>query len=254
MNKIYPILLCIFFNSILSAEMVKVPSGSYKPFLKESIDIASKPVWVKSFYLDKYPVTRKEYLEFIQNHKKWQKKDASSLFVDDGYLGDWKSSDIAGIGNVNSPVTQISWFAAKSFCEWKGKRLPFESEWEYAASFPATGKSSKDVDKKIMDWYGEKKPEELPSIGGYSNRLGIFDLHGLIWEWVYDFNTSSVTGDSRQDTDIENTLFCGGGSLKADDFRNYAAYMRFGYRAGLKGWYTAKYLGFRCASDKVIKN
>ena len=75
-------------------------------------------------------------------------------------------------------------------------------------------------------------------------------MHGLIWEWVYDFNNSSVTGDSRQDTDIENGLFCGAGALKASDFSNYSAYMRYGHRAGLKGWYTGKYLGFRCANNE----
>ncbi len=79
---------------------------------------------------------------------------------------------------------------------------------------------------------------------------GVHDLHGLIWEWVDDFNSSTVTGDSRADTDTESNLFCGATSLSGSDLRNYATYMRYGMRSSLKGNYTGNNLGFRCARDK----
>jgi formylglycine-generating enzyme len=241
--------LCIFGITVplLSSEMVKVPAGVYKPFIKVDAESATKPIPVKSFFLDKYPVTKKDYLDFINKNPKWKKENTPQIFADEGYLDDWKLQSEKKI--PDSPVTYISWFSAKAYCETQGKRLPIASEWEYAAFIPPTGGNSKAVDNEIMRWYGEKKPDSLPSVGRYKNSLGIYDLHGLIWEWVYDFNSASVTGDSRADSDLESSLFCGAGALKANDFSNYAAYMRFGYRAGLKGWYTGKYLGFRCAKD-----
>ena len=239
--------LCGLTVPLLSSEMVKVPAGFYKPFIKVDEKQATKPIPVKSFYLDKFPVTKKDYSEFIQKNPKWKKENTPQIFADDGYLEDWKVKKEEFL--QESPVTYISWFSAKAYCDSHGKRLPNAYEWEYAAFIPPTGGNIQTVDKEIMRWYGEKKPDHLPSIGRYKNALGIYDLHGLIWEWVYDFNSASVTGDSRADSDLESSLFCGAGALKANDFSNYAAYMRFGYRAGLKGWYTGKYLGFRCAKD-----
>ncbi|MCG6139779.1 formylglycine-generating enzyme family protein [Leptospira mtsangambouensis] len=252
MNRFF-VFLILFLTISLSAEMVKIPRGSLKPFLKESESRLGDKVIVKGFYLDEYPVTKKEYFEFIEANPEWKKGKVSHLFADGGYLGDWKEK-VPANRDSNSPVTYVSWFSANAYCNWKGKRLPTESEWEYVASIPPTGKNKKAVESVILGWYGEQKPEFLPSVGKYKNGLGVYDQHGMIWEWVFDFNNTSVTGDSRQDTDLESNLFCGGGSLKANDFSNYASYMRYGYRAGLKGWYTAKYLGFRCASDIKIKD
>ncbi|MCG6158629.1 formylglycine-generating enzyme family protein [Leptospira bandrabouensis] len=245
--------ICFFLSFSLSAEMVKIPAGNWRPFLKETNFKLGETIKVKSFYLDEYPVTQKDYFEFIEANLQWKKGKVSSLFADGGYLGDWKGKS-PDSRTANSPVTYVSWFSANAYCQWKGKRLPLESEWEYVASFPPPGKNKKDMESIILGWYGEQKPEFLPSVGKYKNRLGIYDQHGMIWEWVFDFNNTSVTGDSRQDSDLESSLFCGGGSLKANDFSNYASYMRYGYRAGLKGWYTAKYLGFRCASNVNIKD
>lgn len=243
-------LILFYFCFELQADMVDIPSGSYKLFFKENLNQENKSISIHSFYLDKKLVTKLEYLEFLNVNPKWKKEKVSKLFADAGYLSDWKSSENSKIEftNPDSPVTNVSWFAAKAYCEWKNKRLPKESEWEYAANFNYPDKGS--AEKIIMNWYAEKKPEILPPVGQFKNSLGVYDLHGLVWEWVYDFNNTSVTGDSRQDSDLEKNLFCGGGAIRASNFNNYATFMRYGYRAGLKGWYTAKYLGFRCAKDK----
>lgn len=237
-------LLSIFFNA--RAEMVIIPAGFYKPFIKTDSSVKIKPIPVKSFLLDKYPVTNSDYLRFVESNPNWAKGKVPKIFSDEGYLERLdKSKDV----NMKAPVVSVSWFSAKAYCAFFGKRLPNTIEWEYAAYIPPTGGNNKTVDEEIMKWYAEKKPDRIPPIGRYRNSLGVYDMHGLIWEWVYDFNSSSVTGDSRADSDLESSLFCGAGALKATDFSNYAAYMRFGYRAGLKGWYTTRYLGFRCAKD-----
>lgn len=236
----------------LQSEMIKIPSGKWKPFLKDGSSLPNAQVKLNGFYMDEYPVTKQEFYEFTIHHPEWRKGKPSSLFVDAGYLADWQNGKPKE-SDMMTPVTYISWFSAEAYCESKGKRLPTEVEWEYVGSIPPQGKNQKAIEAVILKWYGEPRPDVLPKVGLYKNKLGVYDQHGMIWEWVYDFNNTSVTGDSRQDSDIESSLFCGGGSLKANDFSNYASYMRFGYRAGLKGWYTAKYLGFRCVADQNKK-
>jgi formylglycine-generating enzyme required for sulfatase activity len=72
-------------------------------------------------------------------------------------------------------------------------------------------------------------------------------MHGLVWEWVEDFNSAMVTGESRADSGIERDLFCGSGAASASDFRDYAAFMRYAFRSSLDAKYAVSNLGFRCA-------
>lgn len=72
------------------------------------------------------------------------------------------------------------------------------------------------------------------------------DLHGLIWEWVEDFNTIFVTGESREDSSFNKNMSCGAGAMSGADKENYAAFMRFAFRSSLKGKSSAWNLGFRC--------
>ncbi|HRG49345.1 MAG TPA: SUMF1/EgtB/PvdO family nonheme iron enzyme, partial [Leptospiraceae bacterium] len=126
--------ISLFAFPLLSSELVKVPAGVYKPFIKVEAESATKPIPVKSFYLDKYPVTKKDYSEFISKNPKWKKENTPQIFADEGYLDDWKTKKENFI--LDSPVTYISWFSAKAYCESQGKRLPNAYEWEYAAFIP----------------------------------------------------------------------------------------------------------------------
>ena len=69
--------------------------------------------------IDKYPVTKKEYLNFIKNNPKWQKDKIPSVFADDSYLSDWSSSLSIDTKKYNEPVTYVSWFSAKAYCNSK---------------------------------------------------------------------------------------------------------------------------------------
>jgi formylglycine-generating enzyme required for sulfatase activity len=74
---------------------------------------------------------------------------------------------------------------------------------------------------------------------------GISDLHGLVWEWTLDFNSSLVTGESRGDGSLERSLYCGSGAAGAADFEDYAALMRYAFRSSLEARYAVGNLGFR---------
>ena len=89
------------------------------------------------------------------------------------------------------------------------------------------------------------------SFGQTVGQRGIprYTATGLVWEWVDDFNTAMVTGESRADTGLERDLFCGAGAAGAKDSSDYAAFMRSALRSSLQANNTTTSLGFRCAQS-----
>lgn len=229
------------------SEMVKISEGEYTPFFR---DENVKKVKVNSFMIDKYPVSNGEFLEFVKANPEWQRSNVKKIFADQYYLKQWKGDVDFGNQLAAAPVTNVSWFAARAYAEWKGKRLPSEAEWEFIAR---AGKNSingtKENTKVILDWYSTTSSKLKERGKNEPNYFGVFDIHGLIWEWVDDFNTTIVTGESRGNTGLERNLFCGSGSQRSIDPENYAAFLRFAFRSSLKANYTVANLGFRCAKD-----
>ena len=232
--------------------MALLPDGLYRPLFRSEKDAKELPV--KSFVLDLHPVTNAEFLEFVRANPRWRRAEVKRLFADENYLKHWAGDlELAAAVTTNTPVTWVSWFAAKSFAQWAGKRLPTTAEWEYAAAASPTrpdGANDPEFRKQLAAWHSSPAPERLPPVGtGRANYFGVHDLHGLVWEWVADFNAAMVTGDARGDSGLERQLFCGSGSQGAKDVSDYAAFMRFGFRSSLKADYTVHNLGFRCAKD-----
>jgi len=221
------------------AEMISIPSGVYTNLFKNegAVDVAA-------FELDRYPVTNGEYLEFVREHPEWQRSVIKRVFADASYLSHWAGDLEPGLNAPSqSPVVQVSWFAARAFARANGKRLPTMAEWELAARADESNNVT-----RILSWYGKPVRGPLSSVGStFQNAAGIWDMHGLIWEWVEDFNTALVTGESRADVGLERDLFCGSGALGASSFEDYAAFMRYAFRSSLKADYTVPNLGFRCA-------
>ncbi len=220
-----------------------ISAGSFRPFdLKKE----QKAVRIRQFYLDTYPVTVADFAAFVQKHPDWKKENVPAIKADSGYF---KGVDLTRPPR-NAVMTQVSWYAARAYCRAEGKRLPTLYEWEYVATYNKWD-AKPEINSGILAWFG--KPNDMSQSGiigsGLVSPQGVHDLHGLIWEWVDDFNSSTVTGDSRADTDSESNLFCGATALSGSDLRNYATYMRYGMRSSLKGNYTGHNLGFRCAKD-----
>jgi len=231
--------------------MAPVPGGGYRPLFRGEKD--AKEIAVAPFLLDERPVTNGEFLTFVRANPKWRRSQVKRLFADERYLAHWGGDLDLGKADAAQPVTHVSWFAAKSFAAWRGKRLPTTAEWEFAAGSGFTnadGAQDAEFQKAIARWYATPSPDVLPAAGsGRANVFGIRDLHGLVWEWTSDFNSAIVTGDARGDTGLERSLFCGAGSLGAKDTANFPAFMRFGMRSSLKASYSVQNLGFRCAKD-----
>ena len=241
--------------------MVRVPAGSYLPlYADRSVDsqgqnpavprTVMRRVAVPAFDMDKHAVTNGEFLEFLRTHPEWQRSRVSRLFADTSYLRHWQGDLELGVqAPADSPVVNVSWFAARAYLKAVGKQLPTVDQWEYAAAANETRRdASRDPAflERIRQWYGHPTATPLPAVGStFRNVYGVYDLHGLVWEWTLDFNSSLVTGESRSDSALERSLFCGSDAVRASDFEDYGAFMRYAFRSSVEAQYAVANLGFR---------
>lgn len=229
--------------------MALIKGGSYIPLYGTD----SAVVKVKDFYLDIYQVTNRDYIEFLRENPKWRKSQIIGLYADESYLSHFNTDLTINVGELlDGPVTNVSWFAAKKYCECQGKRLATIDEWEYVANADQDTKDARvkeNYNKFILSWY-EKPNAYNQKVGStFKNYWGVWDMHGLAWEWTQDFNSVLISGESRSDLEGSNDLFCGGAAVGAKDLMNYAAFMRYAFRGSVKAKYSIRNLGFRCAKS-----
>ncbi|MFM6930225.1 MAG: formylglycine-generating enzyme family protein [Bdellovibrio sp.] len=246
---LFIITLGMFLSAITvhADEMILIPAGSFK--MPALLDKTERKV--SSFYLDPHPVTNAQFAEFLKQNPQWQKSKIKRIFSDKNYLEYWRADlDYGDSSFAQAPVVRVSWYAARAYCDSLGKRLPTVNEWEYVGQLPF--KDKKDLKSVILEWYGKSAEWPLPAVKRTHapNVQGVYDMHGLIWEWVEDFNDSIMTGESRADVALDRNLFCGGGAASAADPGDYAAFMRYAFRGSLQAKYTVQNLGFRCANER----
>ena len=241
--------------------MVIVPAGRYQPLFRrpQADSIAARTarpaprVAVRAFRMAPHAVTNAEYLAFVREHAEWRRSRARKLFVDEGYLRHWRGDlDIGDSALAESPVVNVSWFAARAYCAAHGHRLPTVDQWEYvAAASEQKTDATRDAafQDRLRSWYSRPTPGRLPHVGStYRDVYGIWDMHGLVWEWTDDFSSALVSGESRADAALDRSLYCGSGAANAADFRDYAAFMRYAFRSSLSARYCVADLGFREAA------
>jgi len=140
---------------------------------------------IRSFYIDKYPVTNAEFKKFL---------DATHYHPNDdhNFLRDWKNGSYPD-GWGNKPVTWVSLEDARAYSAWAGKRLPHEWEWQYAAQ---------GTDGRTYPWGNEWDAAALPApdkrrqmreptnVDAYpkgASPFGVMDLVGNVWQWTDEF-------------------------------------------------------------------
>jgi len=232
------------------AGMVMIPGGEYTPLFTKD----AKPRSVSSFFLDVEAVTNAQFLQFVRANPQWRRSQVAEVFADSGYLRQWTGDLDPGVNAPpEAPVVNVSWFAARAYFKAMGKRLPTTDEWEFAALASATqADASRDADftQKILAWYSQTTPSMLPSVHeAEANFHGVRGLHGLVWEWVIDFNNAMSVGEGRDRNDFDRDFFCGAGALGSANPNSYAAFMRFAFRSSLQGSYCVANLGFRGAKS-----
>lgn len=110
------------------------------------------------------------------------------------------------------------------------------------------GSQESGYNQRILDWYASANVNTTIGLTP-GNFWGVKDLHGLNWEWVEDFNSNLITGESRADASINTNLYCAAASTDAADPSDYAAFMRYGFRSSLQARFAISNLGFRCAKN-----
>jgi sulfatase modifying factor 1 len=231
-------------------EMVPINGGAYLPLYGIA---GEKKIVVWDFYMDVKPVTHQEFLRFVKENPHWQRNQVKKLFTDDRYLNNWQDEVTIPENLKDKPVNNVSWFAAKAYCECLGKRLPTVDEWEYAAmadQVKIDARRDSLYNLQILRSYERPKTHLLAVGQGPKNYWGVQDMHGLVWEWTRDFNSIILTGESRNNGNTDKGLFCASGAVGANDLMNYAAFMRYALRSSLKANFALTTLGFRCVKDK----
>ena len=233
------------------ADYVDVPGARFVSVLPQGpVATVSAPVDVQPFAMRIAPVTVAEYLAFLGAHPEWRRGEAPSVLADARYLLQWQSPTTPGAAlRSDAPVTEVSWFAARAFCEEEGGRLPTWLEWEYAASADRTRADARRDPawaRRILSWYEKPGGGALAAVGGEANVWGVRDLHGLVWEWVDDFNALFIAGDSRTQGDPDTLKFCGAGAINIIDRDSYAVLMRIALLSSLNAADSTSSLGFRC--------
>jgi len=246
----WPALLVCSASVWAAGDYVAVPGGRFESALPQGpVSSISTPVAIAPFQLRAEPVTNAEFLAFVRSHSDWQRGRTPALFADARYLLDWKAPLQPGAADA-APVVNVSWFAARAFCESEGARLPTWLEWEYAAAADETRQDARRDPRwrqRILSWYARPGNTPLAAVGGAANRFGVQDLHGLVWEWVDDFNALFIAGDSRTQGDPDLLKFCGAGAISVIDRDSYAVLMRIALLSSLAAADSTGNLGFRCA-------
>jgi iron(II)-dependent oxidoreductase len=160
------------------------------------------PVLIRTFYMADTEVPNRVYKAFLDSNPEWRKSNLDSLLaqgrVTADYLASWQE-DTYPSGASELPVTGVSFFAAQAFCSWLGERLPgglggyvarlpYESEWEWAARGGPVGKPYPLGDKSTGDVFfssGASGPERAGS--SPANGYGLRDMAGNVWEWCLDW-------------------------------------------------------------------
>lgn len=251
----------------LEGDMVQIPAGNFifgtneqdtegealalgipKPWYVD--EGPQQKIFLKSFYIDRYETTNRRYKAYV---------DAVGAVAP----RDWKNNKYPE-DKADYPVVWVNWYDATNFCEWAGKRLPSEKQWE---------KTARGENGNQYPWGNEFHREyaNLPEKPGSKNTivkvgsfpkgatpLGIYDLAGNAWEWTDD--DYAPYKDSTYKSPNYGTGFKVIRGVSGSDIGHFpgSAYFlvlqkfaRSGFRQFVNPDEGSLDVGFRCVSDEI---
>ena len=249
------------FLTSTGSRMIYIPGGAFRignDASEENDEKPSRLVQIDAFYIDETEVTNAAYAQCVAAGA-CPRPDRAGATYHPAYYGDPAYDDY--------PVINVSWYDAAAFCEWRGARLPFEAEWEFAASFdPVEGvkylypwgdsfdgrrlnfcdvNCSRQGDgAEWDDGFNDTAP-----VGSYPDGRspsGVYDLLGNVMEWVgdwYAFRAYQEIADVNPRGPVDGTFksLRGGSWLSPPDELSVSA------RGNFEPTVSQANLGFRCA-------
>jgi formylglycine-generating enzyme required for sulfatase activity len=236
----------LFASPAWAGEPASLPGGRFAPLF--GLDVGQTDFPVAAFSLAVRQVSRAEWAAFLEANAGWRPGVPARTLVDSRYLASWSPDSAAG----HAPVVEVSYFAARAYCGWRGGGRPRPVVGESGAAAAAARRdASRDAAfaQRILDWYSKPtRPGDLEKLtGSPRNVYGVEALHGLVWEWTDDFNAVFVSGDNREDGDKNAKYLCGSSATGSARREDYAAFMRYALRSSLTPRTALPNLGFRCA-------
>jgi formylglycine-generating enzyme required for sulfatase activity len=228
------------------APMAVIPAGEFWMGVDGMIGLEDErprhKVRLDAYQMDVYEVTVARYARFLAATN----REAPSY---------WETVKFAEHGD--RPVIGVSWDDADTFCQWAGKRLPTEAEWEKAA---------RGTDERHYPW-GNQKPtpnlanyalgarfsysQVLMPVGKYDKArspYGLFDMAGNVWEWTQDWYDGAYYEKSpeKNPTGAEQGQFK---VLRGGAWSDLPKYLLTYGRFKLPPTTRNSYIGFRCAKS-----
>jgi eukaryotic-like serine/threonine-protein kinase len=212
--------------------------------LAQNFEKPQHTVFLNAFWIDQTEVTNQQYRSCIDaggcNPHPYTGPEANGGW--DNYMNDAEFD--------NHPVIYVTWEDAKAYCEWVGRRLPTEAEWEKAA---------RGTDGQIFPWGNDEPNENLliynrfhgapVAVKSYPNGAspyGAYDMAGNVWEWVNDL----FGADYYSNSPTENPLGPDSGNrhvVRGGAYRSGIQYIRTAYRLRPSSDGYTNDGGFRCA-------
>jgi len=174
----------------VSSEMVLVPAGEF--IMGSTLEDERPPheVFVEAFQIDKFEVANEEFQRFV-DETGYQGEGEKA-----GEEDNWRAY---AEGKPRHPVVKVTWNDARAYCEWAGKRLPTEAEWEKAA---------RGTEELIYPWGNEWDPDRANTkesgyrgttvVGSFpqgASPYGVMDMAGNVAEWTTDWFKAYPGGD-----------------------------------------------------------
>jgi len=237
--------------------MVYVPAGEFLIGSKESDSEAysdEKPqrsVYLDAYWIDQTPVTNAMYVKFLSdwgNREEGDKEWLGTLFSEISETNDgWKIDKRF----VDHPVVGVTWYGARAYSQWAGKRLPTEAEWEKAAR-GMDGRTypwGEGIGINLANFYDSKEFSSTSPVGHFPNGIspyGALDMAGNVWEWVGDWFDSDYYKKSP-DKNPQGPSSGESRVTRGGSWNNNERYTRSADRSRYSPDYTSGNLGFRCA-------
>ena len=223
------------------APAVLIPSGVF--IMGDGEESPRREIFVDAFYLDKYEVTVARYAAFS--------KASGNVKLPQ----EWDSVDLTNAAEL--PVVGVDWQDAQSYCQWSGRRLPTEAEWEKAArgnderKFPWGNDAPNDERARFLKAYENPVYKDgVARVGSHpkgTSPFGIDDLSGNVWEWVADW-----FGESFPHADVRNPKGPNSGSarvLRGGGWYDPPERVTATKRMHAPPEHRDDSIGFRCAGD-----